>query len=73
LHDDTNTFEIKSKYTMVNRQKSPKFHLNMKGMSNRSTIDAVAYAEYFNGRVFLSVACGGRRLYFVFSVCDVII
>ena len=33
-------------------------------------IDAVAYAEYCNGRVFLSVAYGGH-LYFVLSVCDV--
>jgi len=44
----------------------------MKRMSNKTTIDPVAYAEYINGRVFLSVAYGGH-LYFVFSVCDVII
>ena len=41
-------------------------------MSNKTTIDAVAYAENFNGRVFLSVVYGGH-LFFVFSFCDVAI
>jgi len=44
----------------------------MKRMSNKTTIDAVACAENFNGRVFLSVVYRGH-LYFVFSFCDVTI
>jgi len=39
-------------------------------MSNKTTVDAVAYAKKFNGGVFISVAYGGH-LHIVFSVCDV--
>jgi len=53
-------------------KKVPSFTFNTKRMSNKTTVDAVAYAENFNGGVLLSVAYGGR-LHFVFSVCDVTI
>jgi len=53
-------------------KKVPNFTFNMKRMSKKTTVDAVGYAENFNGGVFLSVAYGGH-LHFVFSVCDVTI
>jgi len=49
LHNDTNVFEIKSKCTAVNWQKSPTFTFNTERMSDKTTVDAVAYAENFNG------------------------